>query len=132
MPFLLAAIPLLFAQGAGAGAPAANAKDGVSSTLNLLPYVLIFVVWGYFILIRPPQQQEKKRRQMIASLKKNDKIITTGGLYATVSSIDPEQDRIVLRVDDDRGVKLTFSKSVVGRLIEPTTEKSPEKSADSA
>lgn len=124
MPFLFAAIPLLFAQ----GAPAANPKEGVSSTLNLLPYVLIFVVWGYFILIRPPQQQEKRRRQMIASLKKNDKIITTGGLYATVSSIDPDQDRIVLRVDDDRGVKMTFSKSVVGRLIEPTAEKS----ADSA
>jgi preprotein translocase subunit YajC len=69
---------------------------------------------------------------MIAALKKNDKIITTGGLYATVSSIDPEQDRIVLRVDDDRGVKMTFSKAVVGRLIEPTTEKSPEKSADSS
>ncbi|SIN91369.1 preprotein translocase subunit YajC [Singulisphaera sp. GP187] len=124
MPSLLAAIPLLFAQGPAA----ANPKDGVSSTLNLLPYVLIFVLWGYFLLIRPPQQLEKKRRQMIASLKKNDKIITTGGLYATVSSIDPDQDRIVLRVDDDRGVKLTFSKSVVGRLIEPTTEKS----ADSA
>ena len=119
MPFLLAAIPLLFAQ----NAPAPKANEGLSSTLSLVPYVLIFIVWGYFILVRPPQQQEKRRRAMIAALKKNDKIITTGGLYGTVVSIDPDQDRIVLRVDDDRGVKLAFSKSVIGRVIEPTGDK---------
>jgi len=128
MPFLLAALPLLFAE----NAPAAKANEGVSSTLNLVPYVLIFLVWGYFILVRPPQQQEKKRREMIASLKKNDKILTTGGLYGTVVSIDPDQDRIVLRVDDDRGVKMAFSKSVVGRLIESTGDKAGDKAADSA
>jgi preprotein translocase subunit YajC len=124
MPFLLASIPLLFAE----NAPAAKANEGVSSTLTILPYLLIGVVWFYFILIRPQQQQERRRREMLAALKKNDKILTTGGLYGTVVSVDPEQDRIVLRVDDDKGVKLVFSKSVVGRLIESTGEKS----ADSA
>jgi len=122
MPCLLDAIPLIFAQ----NAQAANPEQGVSGLLTSLPFVLVVGFWFYFLLIRPSQQQDKRRRSMIAALKKNDKIITTGGLYGTVMSIDPDQDRIVLRVDDDKGVKLTFSKSVIGRIVEGTSDKSSD------
>jgi preprotein translocase subunit YajC len=123
MPALFAAIPLIFAQ----NAPAPNANGGASGgTLNILPYVLVIALWGYFLLFRPQQQQEKKRREMIARLKKNDKVITTGGLYGTVVSVDTDGDRVVLRVDDDRGVKLTFSKSAVSRVLDAASEKPAE------
>ena len=39
----------------------------------------------------PQQQQEKKRQAMIDALKKNDKVVTTGGIYGTVVSVDPDQ-----------------------------------------
>ena len=45
---------------------------------------------------------------MIEALKKNDKVLTAGGIYGTVVSVDPARDRVVLRVDDDKGVKLTI------------------------
>src|SRR4051812_7678803 len=124
MPSLLASLPLLFAQ----NAPAANPNGGSSGPMNLLPLLIVAGLWGYFLLFRPQQQQEKKRREMIAGLKKNDRVMTTGGLYGTVVSVDAEQDRVVLRVDDDRGVKLTFSKSAVNRIIDTT----PDKAADSS
>ncbi len=62
-------------------------------------------------MIRPQQQQEKKRREMIDALKKNDKVLTSAGIYGTVVSVDNEDDRVVVRVDDDRGVKIAFSKA---------------------
>ena len=37
----------------------------------------------------PQQQQEKKRRAMIDALKKNDKVVTAGGIFGTVVSVDP-------------------------------------------
>jgi len=123
MPSLLAWVPLLFAQ----NAPAANPNGG-SGAMNLLPLLIAAGLWGYFLLFRPQQQQEKKRKEMIAALKKNDRVMTTSGLYGTVVSVDSEQDRVVLRVDDDRGVKLTFSKSAVNRIIDTT----PDKAADSS
>jgi preprotein translocase subunit YajC len=122
MPSLFAAVPLLFAE----NAPAANPNGGGSGPMNLLPLLLAAGLWGYFLLFRPQQQQEKKRKEMISALKKNDRVMTTGGLYGTVVSVDNEQDRVVLRVDDDRGVKLTFSKSAVGRLIDTTADKASE------
>ena len=72
----------------------------------------------YFLFIMPQQQQEKKRRAMIDGLKKNDKVLTTGGIYGTVMSVDAKNDKVVLRVDDERGVKMAFTKASVGRVIE--------------
>jgi preprotein translocase subunit YajC len=109
---LLAEIPLLFAQ------------DGASGgLLSMLVMVAPVAILYYFMMILPQQQQEKKRRALIDGLKKNDKVLTNGGIYGTVMSVDTANDKVVLRVDD--GVKITFTKSSVARVLE-------EKSTESA
>ena len=105
-------LPLMFAQDAG---PAS-----IWSTFVLLLPILCVV---YFLLILPQQQQEKKRRLMIEKLKRNDKVLTTGGIYATVMSIDNTNDKVVLRVDDERGVKLAFTIASVARVLESSPDK---------
>ena len=67
-----------WAQAAQGGAP--------SPIMNLAPLVLIFVVF-YFLLIRPQQQKAKEHRTMLANLKRNDDVITSGGLYGKVIAI---------------------------------------------
>ncbi len=61
----------VWAQAAQQGAPPA--------LVSFAPLVLIFVVF-YFLLIRPQQQKAKEQRTMIANLKRNDEVITAGGL----------------------------------------------------
>jgi preprotein translocase subunit YajC len=112
---LLSNLPLVFGQEGGSG----------STWSVLLMYYAPVLVAVYFLLVWPHQQQERKRRAMIDALKKNDKIITTGGIYGTVVSVDPKQDKIVVRVDDEKGVKLAVARASVGRVIE-----SAEKPAD--
>ena len=85
----------------------------------------------YFLFIRPQQQTEQKRRSMLDTLKKNDKVLTTGGMYATVVSIDAAQDKVVLRVDDERGVKLAFTRASIARVIDSSSEKAAEKTTES-
>jgi preprotein translocase subunit YajC len=115
MSGLFESVPLLFAQDAGG--------PNIWSTLPfLLPILFVF----YFLIIMPQQQQEKKRRSMIENLKKNDKVLTTGGIYATVISVDATHDRVVLRVDDERGVKMAFTTSSVARVIESSSDKPAE------
>lgn len=65
--------------------------------VQFLPLIAIFVIF-YFFLIRPQQQQQKKLKAMIADLKKGDKVITSGGIIGTVSSI--QDDYLVLTVGD--------------------------------
>jgi preprotein translocase subunit YajC len=112
MPGLFAELGLLFAQEAGN-------PNSWSGLLILLPIPFLF----YFMIWLPQQQQEKKRKSMIEALKKNDKVVTSGGIYGTVISVDPPQDRLVLRIDDDKGVKMTLTRSSVVRVLEGTPEK---------
>jgi preprotein translocase subunit YajC len=60
---------------------------GPSPLIQFLPLVLVFVVF-YFLLIRPQQQKAKTRQQMIDTLKRNDEVITTGGLYGRVTELN--------------------------------------------
>jgi len=109
--FGLPVAPPLFAQQDGGGAA-------------MLPlYIVGFVVIFYFLMLRPQRQEQQKHRAMLAALKKNDKVVTTGGIYGTVTSVDTASDRIVLRIDDEKGVKVSFSRSSVARVIEPSAEK---------
>ena len=127
MPGLFDALPVLFAQNA-APAPAAGAGAGGSPALiTFLPYVAIIGLWFYLLLIRPQQQQEKKRKEMMNALKKNDKVLTSAGIYGTVVSVDEKEDRVLVRVDDDRGVRLAFSKASIVRIFDGSGDKSNEK-----
>jgi preprotein translocase subunit YajC len=112
---LSAYLPIVFAQDANGG-------SFWQTFAIFAPFPLVI----YFLFIRPNQQTEQKRRSMIDTLKKNDKVLTTGGMYATVVSVDPGQDKVVLRVDDDRGVKLAFTRASIARVLDASSEKTTE------
>jgi len=64
-----------WAQNGGGAAP--------SALIQMAPLLLVFVVF-YFLLIRPQQQKQKQHNVMLANLKKNDDVITSGGIYGKV------------------------------------------------
>jgi preprotein translocase subunit YajC len=68
---------------------------------------------------------------MISALRKNDKVLTSAGIYGTVVSVDDKEDRVMVRIDDDRGVKVAFSKASIVRVFggPEDKEKSPKEKA---
>ena len=64
---------------------------GPGPLLQFLPLVMVMVIC-YFLLIRPQQQKLKAHRQLIDNLKRNDEVMTGGGLYGRVVEL---ADRIV-------------------------------------
>lgn len=64
-----------------------SAAQGGAGLMNFLPFVLVFVIF-YFLLIRPQQKRAKEHRIMLENLKKNDRVITAGGIYGTIVSLD--------------------------------------------
>jgi len=114
LPFLLAQAPQ-----PAAGKPEPNP---LLQYLPLLPIPIIF----YFLLLRPQQQQEKQRRALMDTLGKGDKVLTTSGMYGTVLSVDKEGDRVVLRLDDDGKVKVTFTRASIVRILNESSGKPVE------
>jgi preprotein translocase subunit YajC len=129
MPGLIDAAPWIIAQNAAGGGGGGNASGG--GLITFLPYVAIIGLWFYLLLIRPQQKQEKQRREMMNTLKKNDKVLTAAGIYGTVVSFDAEQDRVLLRVDDDKGTRIAFTKASIVRVLDGT-EKGKEKASETA
>jgi len=83
----------------------------VSPILNFLPLILIFFIF-YFLIIRPQKSKEKEHQKMIENLKKNDEVVTTGGIHGTIVNL--KDKTIVLRVDDN--VKLEIEKNCISYL----------------
>lgn len=85
---------------------------GGSPLSMLLPFVLIFAVF-YFIVIMPAKKQQKKKDAMIAGLKKGDRIVTNGGIHGTVATV--EDASLLVKVAEN--TKIRISKSAVAGLV---------------
>jgi len=85
---------------------------GGSPLTMLVPFVLIFAVF-YFIVILPAKKQQKQKEAMISALKKGDRVITTGGIYGTVSAV--EDTSLLLKISEN--TKIRVSKSAVGSPV---------------
>jgi preprotein translocase subunit YajC len=58
---------------------------------------LIFAVF-YFLIIRPQQKRQQALRDMVSALKPGDKVITSGGVYATIKQVK-EKSLLVMSAD---------------------------------
>ncbi len=70
---------------------------------SLLPLIILFAVF-YFFLIRPQMKQAKEHRQMVESLKKGDEVVTNGGLLGKIKQIG--DNFIVLEIATNIEVKV--------------------------
>jgi preprotein translocase subunit YajC len=111
------ATALLLAADEGAG----PGGSMVSMLTLLLPLVFIF----YFIIMRPQMKEQKKRREMLGNLKKNDRVITAGGIYGVVTNVHLEADEITVKVDEATNTKIRVRMTAIERVLD-------DKAADSA
>ncbi len=69
-----------------------------------LPLILMFAIF-YFMIIRPQSKRQKEREKLLSNIQKGDKVITSGGIHGTVSSVDDTTvivqaaDNVKLRID---------------------------------
>ncbi|MGH7827468.1 MAG: preprotein translocase subunit YajC [Candidatus Binatia bacterium] len=67
-------------------AQTAPGGGGPSQLISFLPLVLVFIIF-YFLLIRPQQKKAKEHREMLSKIKKNDEVMTAGGIYGKVINL---------------------------------------------
>ena len=88
---------------------------------QFIPLILIFVIF-YFFLIRPQQKKVKDHKLMVESLKRGDKVVTSGGIIATVERV-MDNDRAELSISDDVKVEVVRSTGIQGLLNTPEPKK---------
>ncbi len=78
---------------------------------SLMPIIFIFGIF-YFLLIRPQQKKQKDHEKMILELKKNDEVVTNGGIHGTIVNV--KDKTFVLKIDEN--VKIEINKSSVSYI----------------
>ena len=99
---------VLAAQGA---APAGGGMGGM-----LIMMILLFAIM-YFFMIRPQQKRQKEIRNFQNTLKEGDKVVTGGGLHATVRRINLSDGTIDVEIS--RGVVVTIDRNYVFAAAQP-------------
>ena len=88
---------------------------------QFIPLILIFVIF-YFFLIRPQQKKVKEHKAMVESLKRGDKVVTSGGIIATVERV-MDNDRAEISISNDVKVEVIRSTGIQGLLNTPEPKK---------
>ncbi len=99
------------------------AKQG-NPMMQFLPLMIIMFGVMYFLIIRPQKQKEKKRQEMISNVRKQDKVITAGGVHGVVVSV--KENEVIVRIDDTKDVKIKVDKSALTSVSVPRGVKEEE------
>jgi len=86
--------------------------------------ILLMIAVFYFILFRGKPGGRKQRQQMLANMKKNDRVMTIGGILGTVVSVKDKE--VVVKVDETTNAKMTFIKDAIRTVVQDDTELSVE------
>lgn len=93
---------------------AAAGAEAPPGWVQLLPIVgMILIFW--FLLFRPQMKRHKEHQQKIAGIKKNDKVVTAGGVVGKVTKVDDDYAEIEIA----QGTRVKVVKSTIGDIIPP-------------
>lgn len=99
----------------------AQAAQRPPMTANLIFIGLIFLIF-YFLIIKPQKQKQADHQKMVQSVKKNDEVITIGGIHGTI--INVKDTSVVLRIAEN--VKIEIQKNAIAGSKKSKPEVSKE------
>ena len=108
----LAAVLAVLLGATGCYPTAATTTPGGTATstgfLSYLPLIIILVLlfaMFYFLMVRPMRQREKKHDEMVSSLQVGNRVITAGGIFGELVTID--EDSVVIKVESGATMRVT-------------------------
>ena len=101
----------------------AGAQPGGNPIL-MIGFMAIFIIFFYFVVIRPQNKQKKEMQKMLDALKKGDKVVTIGGIIGKVASV--KENVVTIRVNDNN-TEISFEKNAIAKVLNQSAEKADKK-----
>jgi preprotein translocase subunit YajC len=99
------------------------ANGPLAGLTSMVPYLLMFAVI-YFLIVRPGSKQRRDHQLMLGALKKDDEVVTSGGVYGRIVALEEKlatveiADRVKIRILRDR---------IAGRVDSAVASPTPKK-----
>lgn len=95
---------------------AQDASGLLGPAVQFLPLILIFGVF-YFLLIRPQQTRQREVKASLAAVRRGDRIITAGGILATVQRVKEGSDEIEVEIAPN--VRVIVLRDTISSVVKP-------------
>ena len=79
---------------------------------------LLFIGGFYFLFIAPQKKKQKEHEKMLQSLQSGDEVVTTGGIFGTITNV--KDDRFVVKIADN--TKIEVGKGFIQSIAKKTSE----------
>ena len=96
------------------GPPAGQKKAKGGPDMFLFGLILMMVVF-WVVMSRGQRKEKKQKKQMLEALKKNDRVMTIGGIVGVVVSL--KGDEVLVKVDESSNTKITFSRGSIQKVL---------------
>ena len=88
-----------------------GAEQAANPLVQFFPFIAIIMIF-YFLVIKPEKDKQKERKERLGQLKKNDQIVTAGGVHGTIVNV--KTATVIVRIDDN--VKVEIDKEAVATV----------------
>jgi preprotein translocase subunit YajC len=82
----------------------------------LVIYLVSFGAIAWFLLIRPQRRMQQQQQQMLAALKRNDEVMTDGGIIGTIVHLT--DDRVTLKSGEN--TRIVVARGKIARILSGT------------
>lgn len=116
------------------------AEDAVPEDLPFFQRILgsplilpvgLFILF-YFTFILPERRRKAEEKDLMSSLKKNDRVVTVGGIHGTVVANSPETGVVTVRIDEQSNTRIKVNRSAIARIVGDEKENKKASNKESA
>ncbi len=101
-----------------AGQPPTFFQGLLRSPLTLFAGVMFLF---YMLVLLPERRRQRETANLRSSLKKNDRVVTTGGIFGVVVNVNSDSDEVTIRVDESNNTRLRVLRSAIGTVTPAAT-----------
>ena len=93
-----------------------------SSEMQFFLPAMIAVMLVYFIMMARPQKKGAQSSERLKDLKKNDRVVTAGGILGTVVNVRPDTEYTTIRIDESSNTKMQILTNSIVRVVSDENE----------
>ena len=114
----------LLAQDPGAGA------EEAPGLMSFLPLIFGIICIYYLTMVVPERKKKVEEASLMRALKKNDRVVTIGGIHGIVASIGEADEPIVLKIDENGNARIKVNRSAIAKIVDPKNAENAKSEKD--
>ena len=84
------------------------AQSGANPLVQFIPFALVLAIF-YFVILLPMKRKQQKVQEFLAALKENDRVVTSGGIYGTITRL--KEDSVQIQIAEK--VRIEVSRNAI-------------------